>query len=744
MRLLPQSPPSGGPSRSAHWSRALLAISLAVSGICHAQVISEIYGGGGNSGATYTNDFIELHNPTAVSVSLAGYAVQYAAATGTSWTVINLSGSIPANGRYLVQLDSGGAVGVSLPSPDVIGSLNISATGGKVALTNTTVALTGTGIAAVSVVDFVGYGSTASASEGGAPAPAGSNTTSIARDASGTDSNNNAADFTAGPPSPVGTGIDNLAPTVVTLIPADGSTTATTTQNLVITFSEPIVIGTGNITIKLTTGNSTVETIDVTSASVTVSGTTVTIDPVSDLLANTGYYINIPNTAFKDAANNFYVGISTTAAWNFSIPAPAGTLLAGDIAFVGLANASASNDYLSFVALKAIPAGEVIRFTDNEWNGSAIGSGGAFVDPNEGYIIWNSPVGGVPQGTVVRLDKLDASTRSASLGTVTTTGSFNLSSTDSVYAFQGGATTPAQFLAFMTNNGTTDSVANTGLTASNIVSLTSTTNHYQYTGTRSGQPSFSSYLALVSDTATNWTTSPSTGDPALTFVMTAFTIGAGNNTPPTITDIANLSVPSGSNTGALTFTLGDTETDVSLLTVTGSSSNTTLVPNANIVFGGSGASRTVVVTPVSGLSGTATITVTVTDTGSPALSNTPAETFVLTVTDNYLSWATANSVTGGTNGDSDNDGVQNLVEYALVNGGERGVFSGNTITFTKRGTPYGSDISYIIETSETLAPGSWTEVVTHGPSLLISNPTISYTFTPSTPVKSFARLKVVQ
>ena len=81
-----------------------------------------------------------------------------------------------------------------------------------------------------------------------------------------------------------------------------------------------------------------------------------------------------------------------------------------------------------------------------------------------------------------------------------------------------------------------------------------------------------------------------------------------------------------------------------------------------------------------------------------------------TVTDNYLSWATANGVTGGDNGDSDNDGVKNLVEYALVNGGERGVLSGNTITFTKRGAPYGSDLTYGIETSTDLVgwstPGS--------------------------------------
>jgi hypothetical protein len=99
-------------------------------------------------------------------------------------------------------------------------------------------------------------------------------------------------------------------------------------------------------------------------------------------------------------------------------------------------------------------------------------------------------------------------------------------------------------------------------------------------------------------------------------------------------------------------------------------------------------------------------------------------------------------VTGGINGDHDNDGVKNLVEYALIGGGERGVLSGNTITYTKRGLPYGTDLTYIIETSETLV-GAWTDVLTHGPGLLVSNPTISYTFTPGTPVKKFARLEVL-
>ena len=85
------------------------------------------------------------------------------------------------------------------------------------------------------------------------------------------------------------------------------------------------------------------------------------------------------------------------------------------------------------------------------------------------------------------------------------------------------------------------------------------------------------------------------------------------NDAPTITSIANQTTTSGIAVGPITFTVGDVETAVGSLTVSGSSSNTTLVPNGNIVFGGSGANRTVTITPAANQNGTATITVTVSD-----------------------------------------------------------------------------------------------------------------------------------
>ena len=97
-------------------------------------------------------------------------------------------------------------------------------------------------------------------------------------------------------------------------------------------------------------------------------------------------------------------------------------------------------------------------------------------------------------------------------------------------------------------------------------------------------------------------------------------------TPPTISDILDQTIDEDTSTGALAFTIGDAETLPDSLTVTGTSSNTTLVPNVNIVFGGSGADRTVTITPAPNQFGTATITITVDDG-----TFTTSDTFLLTV-----------------------------------------------------------------------------------------------------------------
>src|SRR5512143_343161 len=74
-------------------------------------VISQVYGGGGNSGATYKNDFIELYNAGSTAVSLSGWSVQYAATTGSSWSRTGLTNVSLAPGQYYLIQESAGAGG---------------------------------------------------------------------------------------------------------------------------------------------------------------------------------------------------------------------------------------------------------------------------------------------------------------------------------------------------------------------------------------------------------------------------------------------------------------------------------------------------------------------------------------------------------------------------------------------------------------------------------------------------------
>ncbi|HEY5835542.1 lamin tail domain-containing protein [Streptomyces sp.] len=167
-------------------------------------VVSQVFGGGGNTGAPYTNDFIELYNRGTTAVSLSGWTVQYASAAGSSWSKTALSGSIAPHAYYLVQEAAGAGAGSALPTPDATGTISMSATSAKVALVTNATALTcSTGCATQpGVRDFVGYGSSASSYEA-APTGTLSSTTAALRAGSGaTDTDTNSADFTVGAPAP--------------------------------------------------------------------------------------------------------------------------------------------------------------------------------------------------------------------------------------------------------------------------------------------------------------------------------------------------------------------------------------------------------------------------------------------------------------------------------------------------------------------------------------------------------------
>jgi uncharacterized protein YjdB len=165
-------------------------------------VINEVYGGGGNTSAPFTHDFVELYNLSSAPISLNSFSIQYTSSAGTTWTnIVNLSGTILAQGYYLIQLSSGGAVGSALSTPDITGSISMSGTAGKVALVNSITALIGANpVSDITVLDFVGFG-TANAFEGTGATVAPSNTKSVSRKTL-SDTNSNINDFELTDPSP--------------------------------------------------------------------------------------------------------------------------------------------------------------------------------------------------------------------------------------------------------------------------------------------------------------------------------------------------------------------------------------------------------------------------------------------------------------------------------------------------------------------------------------------------------------
>lgn len=167
-------------------------------------VISQVYGAGGNSGATWKNDFVELHNPTANAINLRNASVQYASATGNSWSNNSLTLPnvvLPAGGFYLVQL-AGGTTGSPLPTADLTGTISMAAAAGKVALAGpladggvaTITATCPTTLTNPELLDFVGFGGANCPSP--TPAPSASNW--VVRGANGCqNAKSNSADFTA-------------------------------------------------------------------------------------------------------------------------------------------------------------------------------------------------------------------------------------------------------------------------------------------------------------------------------------------------------------------------------------------------------------------------------------------------------------------------------------------------------------------------------------------------------------------
>ncbi len=304
---------------------AALAIFLGCVPANAQVVISQVYGGGGNSGASYNSDFVELYNQGSSSVTMTNWQIAYASATGTSWVNKTIfSGTIAANGYFLVQ-ESGGTVGMALPTPDVVSSsINLSASSGKVALLSNSVAIGAVTCppVAANLLDVVAYGSS-TACEGN-PAPLISATSSVKRKAGNNNTGSNAADFLlTSPPTPrnsvngggVSTvSISQITPSSVTAGSSATNITVTGTgfgSDSVVNFSGqaqivPLAANIGASSILVTVPATYLAvagtpTISVTSGGITSNTLTFTVGALTSTCAETATIAQIQGTGSKSA-----------------------------------------------------------------------------------------------------------------------------------------------------------------------------------------------------------------------------------------------------------------------------------------------------------------------------------------------------------------------------------------------------------------------------------------------------------
>jgi DNA/RNA endonuclease G (NUC1) len=342
-----------------------------VRAVSSGVVISQVYGGGGNANATYTNDFIELFNRGTSSVSLAGMSVQYASAGGTTWQVTALSSVTLAPGQYYLVQEAAGAGGtLTLPTPETVGVIPMGATAGKVALVSSTTPLSGA--CPAGVVDLVGYNSTgASGCSEGTATTALANTTAAIRVLGGcTDTDNNLSDFAIGAPTPRNTATTippcaggDIAPGVGSTAPAGGAANVSVHSTIVITFSESVTAPSSAFSLECPAGSPRTFTQTASPAS------SFTLTPTSPLPAGTACVVKvlanqITDTDLTDPPNSMpsdYTFSFATASAGDTAPSVIGTTPAHGASNVPANSSIAINFSESVTALSAFsiqcPAG---------------------------------------------------------------------------------------------------------------------------------------------------------------------------------------------------------------------------------------------------------------------------------------------------------------------------------------------------------------------------------------------------
>lgn len=463
-----------------HFILTALLAALAHAGLQAQQtnpsvVISQVYGAGGNSGATLRNDYVELFNRSNAAVSLNGWSIQYASATGTGNFSANSPFALPnvslqPGQHFLVQLASGGAVGSLLPTADASATVpNMSGTAGKVILANVATGLACNGSAGQpcnatqlgQIVDLVGYGTGGSGAnffEGSGAAPTLSATlTAFRKDGGCTDTNVNSVDFQTGTPAPRNT-TSALAPCSVTPVstrPSATATASTVTAGGSTTFAGTITPGanptsTGyNVSCNLTTvGGSS--TFALTVVGTTISGTYAV--PGATAAATYSLPCMVADTEATPRTANFNISLTVNAA-------PLPTLSCADTSRTAIGSIQGSGVTSPMVGQIKVIQGVVVGsyqgasklngfYVQDPGDGNPATSDGIFIDESAG-----GSKGTVSEGQIVRLKGTVAETfKQTVINNVTemiTCGTGTVTPTDITFP----ATAPTDDLVTATNQG---------------------------------------------------------------------------------------------------------------------------------------------------------------------------------------------------------------------------------------------------------------------------------------------------
>jgi uncharacterized repeat protein (TIGR01451 family) len=403
-------------------------------------VISQVYGGGGNSGAPYQNDFVEIFNrgTTTVDFSVTPYSVQYAG-VGSNFgsNKTNLSSGVIAPGHYFLVQESGGTTnGTALPAPDATGTIAMGGTSGKVALVAGTTALAAFACPGddglvpfnpsdITTADFVGYGSTVSTAghcyEGSGPAAAPSNTASDFRKAGGCrDTDDNAADFLVSGPfprnssAPVNNCVAGAPPSLsINDETVSEGNSGTTTATFTVSLSAPapstdITFDIATQDNTATTANSDYVTKSLTGQVIPAGQTTysfsVTVNGDTNIEPNESFFVNVTNVTGATLTDGQGVGtiqnddvpslsindvslaegnsLTKTFTFTVSLSAPAPSTVTFDIATQENTATVADNDYVAHsLTSQTITAGNSTYTFEVTVNGDTN------IEPDESFFV---------------------------------------------------------------------------------------------------------------------------------------------------------------------------------------------------------------------------------------------------------------------------------------------------------------------------------------------------------------------